>query len=373
LDVENLAADTFLERYPAQSLKDEALSAIGANPPVITANTTVAPDGQTTASSIAFGTGVVNVCDDGGGNGSCAQQDYNIGAPTPANRRFTSTVWLRAAAPTTVQLRISSQTANGTPVTVTLGSAWKGFTITQGFAADASTHVYVHVMNPGAAQTVYFWQSNIARYAVVDATNIFTANQVIRTPGANLTIDATDVSGNAEIDLCTHDGGGVDGCRLQIFATATASTIRTHNSSPLILQTNDTTALTINTAQQVIVSDLLTDQLTVNGLLVITSGQVLQNVTANTNILTTGQLPLVRGGLGVDASSISQGWVFAAPAASSGAPAFRALVAGDIPDLSATYLTTAGGAAGTIPVAAPGGGSCTIIFGAGGVRTGGTC
>jgi hypothetical protein len=52
--------------------------------------------------------------------------------------------------------------------------------------------------------------------------------------------------------------------------------------------------------------------------------------------VTSGVLPVARGGTG--AASVSSGnQVFASPDAASGAPSFRALVASDIPDLSATY------------------------------------
>ena len=56
----------------------------------------------------------------------------------------------------------------------------------------------------------------------------------------------------------------------------------------------------------------------------------------------TGLLPVANGGTGVNASSITQNYVFAAPAGSAGAPTFRALTATDLP-ASASFWTTATG------------------------------
>jgi hypothetical protein len=76
------------------------------------------------------------------------------------------------------------------------------------------------------------------------------------------------------------------------------------------------------------------------------NSNVVQAVTNDTNITGsvasqnlslgwTGTLAVSRGGTGL--SSTSQNFVFAGPTSGSGAPTFRALAAGDIPSLSATY------------------------------------
>lgn len=55
----------------------------------------------------------------------------------------------------------------------------------------------------------------------------------------------------------------------------------------------------------------------------------------------TGTLPIANGGTGL--TSTSQNFVFIGPTSGAGAPTWRALVAGDIPSLSATYLSLSGG------------------------------
>ena len=64
------------------------------------------------------------------------------------------------------------------------------------------------------------------------------------------------------------------------------------------------------------------------------------SIAASTQI--TGILPVANGGTGVDASSITQNFVFAAPTGGAGAPTFRALAASDLP-ASASYWTSATG------------------------------
>ena len=57
----------------------------------------------------------------------------------------------------------------------------------------------------------------------------------------------------------------------------------------------------------------------------------------------TGTLAQSRGGFGADISSVLQNRVYASPDGMAGSPAFRALVANDIPSLSGLYLPLAGG------------------------------
>jgi hypothetical protein len=66
----------------------------------------------------------------------------------------------------------------------------------------------------------------------------------------------------------------------------------------------------------------------------------------------TGTLPIANGGTG--ATSTTQNYVFVGPTSGSGAPSFRALVAGDIPAISLTA-----GVSGTLPVANGGTGVTT--------------
>lgn len=69
--------------------------------------------------------------------------------------------------------------------------------------------------------------------------------------------------------------------------------------------------------------------------------------------ITSGTLPITRGGTG--AATATANYVFAAPNGSNGAPAFRKLVAADIPSLAASKITS-----GTLPVARGGTGVTTI-------------
>ena len=80
------------------------------------------------------------------------------------------------------------------------------------------------------------------------------------------------------------------------------------------------------------------------------NANVVQAITNDTNVTGsitsqnlslgwTGQLAVSRGGTGLN--STSQNFVFAGPTSGSGAPTWRALAAGDIPSLSATYAALA--------------------------------
>ena len=60
------------------------------------------------------------------------------------------------------------------------------------------------------------------------------------------------------------------------------------------------------------------------------------NLAGSGNGGVTGTLPVGNGGTGV--TTTSQNFVFAGPAGGAGAPTFRALVAGDIPSLTGTYV-----------------------------------
>jgi len=66
----------------------------------------------------------------------------------------------------------------------------------------------------------------------------------------------------------------------------------------------------------------------------------------------TGTLPITNGGTG--ATSTSQDYVFAGPTSGAGAPSFRALAAGDIPSLPASQITS-----GQLAIAQGGTGAAT--------------
>lgn len=65
------------------------------------------------------------------------------------------------------------------------------------------------------------------------------------------------------------------------------------------------------------------------------------NATIDLTTKVTGILPIANGGTG--SATTSQNFAFIGPTSGSGAPSFRGLVSGDIPDLSGTYLPLAGG------------------------------
>ena len=57
----------------------------------------------------------------------------------------------------------------------------------------------------------------------------------------------------------------------------------------------------------------------------------------------TGLLPVANGGTGVNASSITQNFVFAAPSSGAGAPTFRALTSADMPAIASYWQSATGG------------------------------
>ena len=71
--------------------------------------------------------------------------------------------------------------------------------------------------------------------------------------------------------------------------------------------------------------------------------ELLSSHTHKAGDVTSGTLPVARGGTG--AASVAANRVFAGPNGSAGAPSFRTLVAADVPDLPASKLTS-----GTLPV-----------------------
>ena len=73
----------------------------------------------------------------------------------------------------------------------------------------------------------------------------------------------------------------------------------------------------------------------------------------NASKITAGTLPVARGGTG--AATATANYVFAAPNGSNGAPAFRKLVAADIPSLAASKITS-----GTLSVARGGTGVTSL-------------
>jgi hypothetical protein len=123
---------------------------------VATANTQVAPDGTTTAATLAFsaaGLGVFN---------SIAQIVNGYGV---AGQPLTFSIWLRAAAPVSVLIRGD----NGFPqddTTINITTAWQRFsvTVTPAFSSNAISAV-MYITNQ-AATTIYAWGSQFERGSV---------------------------------------------------------------------------------------------------------------------------------------------------------------------------------------------------------------
>lgn len=81
----------------------------------------------------------------------------------------------------------------------------------------------------------------------------------------------------------------------------------------------------------------------------------LSAVSLTTNV--SGTLPIANGGTG--STSTSQNYAFIGPTSGSGAPSFRAIVAGDIPTLNQNTTGTAGNVTGTVAIANGGTGQTT--------------
>jgi hypothetical protein len=116
---------------------------------VVTANSTVAPDGLTTADTLA-GTGASNV-----------QQTYT----TATNGTYTYSVWLKTSSGTaTVGLRIDSTgatPATGTVSTVTARTTWQRFSVTQTFTGTPSNIKPVILPGNGSTATVIGWGAQL--------------------------------------------------------------------------------------------------------------------------------------------------------------------------------------------------------------------
>jgi hypothetical protein len=153
-----------------------------------TANTILAPDGQTSAESLA----------DSGSGGSVAQTS----ATAPTNANYTFSVWLKTASGTqAVDLRIDgATTGTGTKTTVTATTTWQRFSVTQnpnGFTGNIKTLIF-----PGGTAgtgTIHAWGAQLVLastplvYSRATATSITASAGVVSNGGVFVSsINATD-------------------------------------------------------------------------------------------------------------------------------------------------------------------------------------
>ena len=109
---------------------------------------------------------------------------------------------------------------------------------------------------------------------------------------------------SAEICLDTGNCGGTGDIINGGNATGADVTIGTNDAFSLVFETGNVTRLTLDNSGNL---DLVNGNFEIGGTAVITSSGVLQNVTANISILTSGLLGTARGGTGVDGSTASNG------------------------------------------------------------------
>lgn len=149
----------------------------------VTPNSVLAPPGALTASALAFLAG--------GFTPKVIQQTADTGAIL-TGRTFTFSAHLKAAAMTTLTLRMFRAGETPKEVTVTVRKdRWKRFTLTKNFEATSETAITVQLKNPTGhdAQTIQVWgaqleESTVARiYTRTDAAavkNTPTASNIVQ-------------------------------------------------------------------------------------------------------------------------------------------------------------------------------------------------
>jgi hypothetical protein len=135
----------------------------GSSNPVLTGNSTFAPDGSTTATQVVFPSTV------GGGINSYLYQQWNVGQ---SGVTFTFSVWMKCASGTqSVILQINSVNYGGESnfVVCSVTSAWTRFSLTVTFSPQAIPTnptqlavVYIISQNQ-AAQTIWVWGAQLER------------------------------------------------------------------------------------------------------------------------------------------------------------------------------------------------------------------
>jgi len=139
---------------------DNAAWALGnssASNPTVTANSTTAPDGTSTADTLAFPSTT-------GGKSSYIYQDVNIG---PQGVTFTFSIWLKAASGTDQVTIVVGDNYTQFSATKSVTTTWTRFTITGTFSpASPSSQVYVEIASTGqSAYSIYAWGAQLERWA----------------------------------------------------------------------------------------------------------------------------------------------------------------------------------------------------------------
>lgn len=142
-----------------------ALFNSGASNPTVTDNAIVAPDGTTTAATIAFPSTI--------GGGVLSQVQQISPGPAAAGGSFTYEIWLKLASGTgTIQMWLVDATgagAPGSPLTASLTASWQRFNVSGTFPSSAVgfAGVLLRATNQ-AAITVHAWGAQLERGLVVN-------------------------------------------------------------------------------------------------------------------------------------------------------------------------------------------------------------
>lgn len=140
----------------------------GASNPVVTDNAIVAPDGTTTAATVAFPSTV------GGAVSSSIRQLNASGSPVPAaGTPFMLSIWLKLASGTGTILLYNADgvqvAAPGSPLTASLTASWQRFSIAGVYPSSASGGPGMLLgANNQAAITVHAWGAQVERGAVMN-------------------------------------------------------------------------------------------------------------------------------------------------------------------------------------------------------------
>ena len=123
----------------------------GASNPVVTPDAQIAPDGTTTADTIAFPL-IPNT------SGDFSQLAESTSPPTLANMTFTFSVWLRVASGTgnvNIQVNDITTTSNTQPCALT--ASWQRFSVTMTLGSSPGTFVQGAIINPQNAPAITVW------------------------------------------------------------------------------------------------------------------------------------------------------------------------------------------------------------------------
>lgn len=179
----SLGAGTFIgQNYFLNSQDLEkapwGLSNTGTSNPTVTADANAAPDGTTTADTIAF----PSIPNTSGDNSFIYQ---SASPPVVPNMAFTFSVWLRVASGTgtiNINLADSPQTAAQSTV-CSLTTSWQRFSVTTSFGGSANPALIALIVNPqnSPAVTVWAWGAQLEYgSAASDYSPTTTATAVIQ-------------------------------------------------------------------------------------------------------------------------------------------------------------------------------------------------